>query len=80
MPGVNCATFGCSTCRGDKGIFLYKVPAGKDQFSRWCYEKLIAVIVKNSMIDQSLKMQIENKSLHFSEDQLIFRYDILLHS
>ena len=36
MPGVNCAVVGCGSCRGTKGIGIFKLPSAKDdKHKRW---------------------------------------------
>ena len=30
MPGVDCAVVGCGSCRGTKGIGIFKLPSAKD--------------------------------------------------
>ena len=55
MPGANCSIFGCKTSRAIKGISLFKLPAGKDEYNQnWC-NKLIAVIIKDRVVDKILK-------------------------
>lgn len=76
MPGSNCSIFGCSTSRKHKGIAIFKLPSGDDEYNKVWREKLVNIITKDRKIDASLKKQIQNKNLHicelhYSEDSLI---------
>ena len=76
MPGANCSVFGCSSSRRKADVAIFKVPAGNDEYSSNWRKKLESVITKDRVIDQSLKKQLENRTLHicekhFSEDQLL---------
>ena len=76
MPGANCAILNCSTSRNKKGIAIFRVPTGEDDFSKKWRENIINIVTKDRIIDGSLRKQIENKSLytcelHYPEDKLI---------
>jgi len=55
MPGANCSIFGCSTSRKTKGIAI-----------EW-RQKIVQIITRDRVIDQNLKKQIENRTLHTCE-------------
>lgn len=76
MPGANCSIYGCSVSRRPeyKGLSLFKVPAGKSDFDKNWRDKLISIITKDRVIDNSLRGQIEKCNLHicqrhFKEDE-----------
>ena len=76
MPGENCSVFGCPVCRCKeyRGISLFKVPAGKNDFDKNWRTRLVAVITEDRVVDASLWAQIERNNLyicqrHFTEDQ-----------
>ena len=73
MPGANCSIFGCAKSRTTKGLALFVIPKKGDEWHRDWREKLVNIITKDREIDADLKGQIERKSLHFTEDQLIRR-------
>lgn len=81
MPGANCSIYGCSVSRRReyKGISLFKVPAGNNDFDKDWRTKLISVITKDRVIDESLRTQISKNNLyicerHFGLDQF-YRHD-----
>ena len=71
MPGANCSIFGCTKSRTTKGLAIFGIPKKDDEWHRDWREKLVNIITKDREIDADLKGQIEIKSLHFTEDQLI---------
>ena len=78
MPGDNCSIYGCAVSRRKKykGIGIYKVPSGDDEYSIKHREKLVAIITRNREVDESLKDQIKRKHLficqrHYRPDQII---------
>ena len=76
MPGANCSIYGCSSSRRNKGIAIFKVPQGDDEYNSNWRKKIINVVIKDRQLDSSLKAQISNKSIyicekHYPEDQLI---------
>ena len=54
---ANCAIFNCSSSRKDKykGINLFKVPGGNDEFSHNWSMKLINSITKDRVVDEKLR-------------------------
>ena len=65
MP-ANCAIFGCKSSRRHKGVSLFKVPSGDDEFSsNW--RKNITDAIKKFRDDTQLKVLIEKKKLYISE-------------
>ena len=57
-----------------RGISLFKVPAGKNDFDMNWRTRLVAVITEDRVVDASLRAQIERNNLyicrrHFTEDQ-----------
>ena len=65
MPGDNCSIFGCPVSRSSKykGIGIYKVPSGDSDFEKTWREKLIAIIVRDRVVDATLKERIAKKKL-----------------
>jgi len=78
---ANCAIYGCFTNRKSdsyKGISLFKVPGGKDEYSVEWSRKLIHIITKDRVVNPSLRKQIESKRLyicekHYQPTQVIHR-------
>ena len=67
MPGSNCAIFGCGTCRNQKEIGIFKLPAPKDEiFSKWRSD-LLSVITKDRVVDAKLKNQIDKDTVSICE-------------
>ena len=77
MPGANCSIFGCNVSRNKVGIAIFKVAAGKDDYSANWRSKLVDIITKNRVIDTQLRKQIENRKLHICERH--FTEDCLNH-
>lgn len=74
MPGANCSIFGCSTSRKTKGVVIFKLPAGNDDFNKSWREKLVSIITKDREIDAGLRRQIDALhicELNYTEDCLI---------
>ena len=65
MPGQNCSIYRCPVSRARifKGIGIYKVPAGDDNFERHWREKIVAIITRDREVDSNLRKSIENKRL-----------------
>ena len=67
MPGDNCAIPGCSTSRATPGM-----PKNDDEHNVNWRKNIVDMITKIRVVDASLKMQIERKSLqHYPEEKLI---------
>jgi len=78
MPGANCSIFGCSTSRDHIGISLHRIPQKDDDFSSNWREKIVQIITRDRVVDQSLRKQIDKRSLHicelhYSDDKLLRR-------
>ena len=74
MPGENCAIFGCSASRRNKGLIFFKVPLPNNEANKKWGSELINVITKDREVDAALKKRIETRKLficeqHFTEDQ-----------
>lgn len=67
MPGANCSIYGCSTSRKNKGIAIFRVPTGNDEYSKTWREKIVNIITRDREIDYSLRQQIEHRTLHTCE-------------
>ena len=76
MPGANCSVFGCSTSRKKKyaGITICKIPSevkdpsSDEEKERNCWrEKLLCTILRDRVVDESLRRQIANNNLHICE-------------
>ena len=75
---ANCAIFNCSSSRKDKykGISLFKVPGGNDEFSHNWSMKLINIITKDRVVDEKLRKNVLKKKLwicemHYLPSQII---------
>ena len=64
MPGANCSIFNCNTSRKHKGISIFKIPSGDDDYNKKWRENLIGIMIKHREVDPALRKQIEAKSLH----------------
>lgn len=80
MPGANCSIYNCYTSRTEKfkGVAIFKVPAGKDEFNSNWREKLICIITKDRVVDKNLRKQIEENRVyicekHYDAEQIIHR-------
>ena len=79
MPVENCAIYGCSNSRRQKGISFFKVPLPNSDFNKKWGSELINIITEDREIDASLQTQIESRKLficeqHFTSDQY-YQYD-----
>ena len=77
MPGANCAIFGCPISR-KHGLAIFKVTSKDDKWSTEWRNKIIDVITRDRVVDESLKEQIAKKNLyvcekHYPEDKLLRR-------
>ena len=75
MPGENCAIYGCSSSRRNKGISLWKLPTPNTDFNKKWRADLLNIVLKDRVMDSNLKRQIETDriyicELHFGQDQL----------
>ena len=78
MPGDNCAIFDCSVSRSRKykGISLYKIPSGDQEFEKKARDQWINIVTKDRVIDASLRDQIKKRKIficqkHFKPDQIL---------
>ena len=82
--GANCSIYGCSTSRKNKDVGIFRLPAVKDDLSKKWREELLNVILRDRVLDESLKRQIEKNTLHicqlhFKEDDLYYcKFSIFL--
>ena len=67
MPGANCSIYGCKTSRKDKGIAIFRVPTGEDEFSTKWRDEIVNIITKDRVIDKNLRRQIDTKNLYTCE-------------
>ena len=67
MPGANCTIFGCSTSRKTKGCGIFKLPAPTSEFNKKWRADLLNIITKNRLVDESLKRQISENTVHICE-------------
>ena len=75
MPGANCSVYGCTTSRYSKGVAIFSVPRGEDEFNSNWRTKLEYVVTKDRVITKELREQISKRKirvceLHFKEDDL----------
>ena len=71
MPGENCAIFGCSSNRRNKGISLFKLPTANDEETKLWRREMLNIITKDRVIDSNLKNQIDNDSIHICEKHFL---------
>ena len=85
MPGSNCSIFGCPISRKTVGLAIFQVTKRTDEYNSQWSDKLVNIITRDRIIDQSLKKQIEKKNLHicelhFEEEKILrsrlFSYEI----
>ena len=67
MPGVNCAVFGCGTCRRTKGIGIFKLPKPKNDGYKKCREDWLSEITKTRTVDSMFKQQMLKDSVYTCE-------------
>ena len=67
IPGENCAIFGCSTSRRNKGISIFKVPLPNNEFNKKWNRDLINIITKDRQVDEPLKKRIASCNLYICE-------------
>ena len=67
MPGANCSIFGCSSSRYTPDIAIFGLPQGDDDYNVEWRKNLVHIMTKDRVINQSLKKQIEKKTLHICE-------------
>ena len=83
MPGANCSIYGCPTSRKDK-ITIVGLPKVKDEKTQKWRDKLQSFITRDRVMDENLKRQIKNNSLHICElhfqenDFYVCEYKMLL--
>ena len=67
---VDCAIPNCFTSRNEKskGMSLFKIPGGKDEYSMKWSKELLNIITKYRIIDTKLRKLIESKCLIFVKD------------
>ena len=73
MPGANSAIYGCGTARRPKykGIGIFKVPSVEDKEKAEWRSELTGQILKDRVIDENLKHQIESGNLYICEKHFI---------
>ena len=78
MPGENCSILNCPVSRKAqyKGVGIYKVPSGTNEFESTWRDKLVAVVVRLREVDPALKEKIQKKRIficqrHFRDDQIV---------
>ena len=69
MPGANCSVYGCYTSRYSRGIAIFSLPKGQDNYNVQWRRKLIEIITKDRLIESALRKQIASESLHICERQ-----------
>ena len=81
---ANCAIPNSFTSRNEKskGISLFKIPGGKDEYSMKWSKELLNIITKYRIIDTKLRKLIESKRLYICErnylpNQIIHRKYII---
>ena len=77
MPGANCSIVGYTTSRSkkNKGITIFRVTRGKDEWSVDWRKRLVKAITKDRILDDNLRRQIKEQTLHIC--QLHFTEDLL---
>ena len=67
MSGDNCSIFNSHSSRAAPGISFFRVPTKDDEYSTNWRSNIVAVITSDRMIDDILKRQIKNRTLHICE-------------
>ena len=69
MPGANCSIVGCTTSRSkkNKGITIFRVTRGKDEWSVDWRKRLVKAITKDRILDDNLRRQIKEQTLHICQ-------------
>ena len=62
MPGENCAIFGCSASRRNKGISFFKVPLPNSEANKKWGDELINLITRDHKLMQLLKFELIHES------------------
>ena len=75
MPGVNCAVWGCGSCRRTKGLGIFKLPAAKDEVHKKWREGWLGEITKTREKNFEFQKLIENDTVytcekHFKPDEI----------
>ena len=58
MPGVNCAVVGCGSCRGTKGIGIFKLPSAKDDKHKRWRDEWVGELKKTREVDKDFRRKI----------------------
>ena len=67
MPGAICSIYGCETSRKHTGISIFRIPAKDDDLLTKTGEAWVRIVTRDREIDSSLRMQIEQRTLHICE-------------
>jgi len=59
--------FNFYTSRKSKGIAIFRVPTGDDNYSTQWRKKIVDIVTRDREIDSSLRSQIEKRALHTCE-------------
>lgn len=75
MPGENCSVYGCGTSRKHKGVSIWKLPSASNSFNSEWRAKLLNLITRDRLMDESFKKQLDADRIyicerHFSQEQL----------
>ena len=67
MPGVNCAVFGCGSCRRTKGIEIFKLPSAKDEKHKRWRDEWLGELKKTRELDEDFRRQINQEKVFTCE-------------
>ena len=67
MSGDNCSIFNSHSSRAAPGFSFFRVPTKDDEYSTNWRNNIVAVITSDRVIDDILKRQIKNRTLHICE-------------
>ncbi len=68
MPGAKCSILNCSASRLHKGIWIFKVRGGDDEFSTKWREKLINIVIRDRVVDcEAVAVNLTNQAIPFSK-------------
>ena len=67
MPGVNCAVVGCGSCRGTKGIGIFKLPSAKDDKHKRWRDEWVGELKKTREVDEDFRRKINEDKVYACE-------------
>ncbi|XP_015753881.1 PREDICTED: uncharacterized protein LOC107333565 [Acropora digitifera] len=80
MPGVNCAVVGCGSCRGTKGIGIFKLPSAKDDKDKRWRDEWVGELKKTREVDKDFRRKINEDKVYACEKHFKDEVIELFHS